>query len=58
MGYLALLMMQRIDLSPLSLHYTLSGTEHEKQVHKHTKSIDTGAWELSAKSDLIMCCPE
>lgn len=41
MGYLAVLMMQRIDLSPLSLHYMLTGMEHSKQVHKHMESIDS-----------------
>lgn len=56
MGYLAVLMMQRIDLSPLSVHYMLTGTEHFKQVHKHKESIDTAALELSTKFDLITCC--
>lgn len=47
MGYLAVLTMQRIDLSPLSVHYMLTGMEHFKQVHKHKESIDTAALELS-----------
>lgn len=49
-------MMQQIDLSPLSLHYTLTGTEHFKQVHKHKESIDIAALELGTKFDLITCC--
>lgn len=33
MGYLALLMMQRIDLSPLALHYMPTDMDHFEQVH-------------------------
>lgn len=47
MGYLAVLMMQRIDFT---------GVEHSKQVHKHMESIDIAALQLSTKSDLITCC--
>lgn len=55
MGYLALLMMQRIDLSPLALHYMPTDMDHFEQVHKHKESIDIAAFELCTKFDLITC---
>jgi len=54
MGYLALLMMQRIDLSPLALHYMPTDMDHFEQVH-NKESIDTAAPELCTKFDLITC---
>lgn len=51
MGYLALLMMQRIDLSPLALHYMPTDMDHFEQVH-NTKNRLT-LQPLSSAPNLI-----